>query len=29
VLFVGYAKEEIAQFIEKLSDLYEVITADT
>jgi response regulator RpfG family c-di-GMP phosphodiesterase len=29
VLFVGYAKEEIAQFVEKLSDLYEVITADT
>jgi response regulator RpfG family c-di-GMP phosphodiesterase len=29
VLFVGYTKEEVAQFVEKLSDIYDVITADT
>lgn len=29
VLFVGYAKDEIAQLVEKLSDLYDIIAADT
>ncbi|MFN3393902.1 MAG: response regulator [Candidatus Thermochlorobacter sp.] len=29
VLFVGYTKEEIAQLVEKLSDLYDIVAADT